>query len=185
VAAPSAVLTAIVSGLQTLLGARVSVSKNDGELGDDGKEFLAFKSPGVIVACIGVPRVDDHQKWGDARFVAFCHARAANVTAQQTTVGDVAMDLGAVVTGHLAGNNTWGGAARSTPHDIRLSNMFDNKLAQKGLRIWAVSWMQKVDLPSQVDESLLERLAAITHTFAMGDDATPDVSLEVEFPEDP
>lgn len=209
--APSLVLKCIAATLSASLGSGFSVAVHDGDLGADGKEFVTLKSPGVLVACLGWPKLTDEDSGSAAvlaRFVAFCHARLpdAGADAPETgrTSGMVCMDLAHVVTG-IVRTSMWptaddadppseptaGGAAEA----IRATNEFTNALAQKGIRVWPVQWLQRVELEPETDAADLNRLAGIDIHIAVVDESNPDddefeddtadESASVDFPEAP
>lgn len=195
--APSTVLSSIVTTLRTRLGAGFTVKTHDGALGADGKDKVTFDSPGVLVTCLGWPSLaEDDGPPGTVRahFVAFCHARAADSANGQVTSGMVAMDLAHVVTG-IVRTERWG-VPPTTVKDaekLRASNEFSNALDQKGIRVWAVQWLQEVELELEVDTETLNRLAGITMKFAVVDEGNPDDNefeddtsdeqADVDFPE--
>lgn len=171
--APSALLGTVVSTLRTALGSGVlDVRDSGGEfLAVGGKDEFAAKSPGVLVACIGMPsevEFDTGPACMHMLFVAACHARAPKlVDAQMKEASNVALDLAGSVAA-IVHKQRWGGLAQGPARRLRLSNEFDRELKQKGVYVWLVTWLQAIELDAALNAPTLVALTSIHHTFGMG-----------------
>ena len=197
----------VTATMASVLGTRLSTASVDtrafdGKFGGDGKDFTTVKAPGVLIACLGWDEVDDQVPVEiDARFFAVCIARttaAADVSGDpRKRPADVAADLATIVA-RIVHVERWvdaddAPAAIGRARKIRASNDYTNALTAKGHSAWAVTWTQRVQLDGVPGAAELTNLSTIMFTLAMGPDgtlaeqladATPDISIQVDLPED-
>jgi hypothetical protein len=186
-----------------LATAAVDVRSFDGRFGtSDGKNTVTVKAPGVLVAMLGFDEEDDQDPIEvTGKFFAACITRtpsAAVVDGPIRPPSDVCSDLASLVL-RIVKSERWkdtdgmpvciGRAQRA-----RAGNDYTNALTDKGHSAWAVTWNQRFQLDADISDAELVRLRRIFYTLAMGpgdtldeqlENDTPDIDIQVEFPEDP
>jgi hypothetical protein len=180
-AEPSAVLDDIVSSLQSLLGANVSVKAHRGNF--EGKDIVTTRHAAVLVACTSLdidPECDWEPPVANGQFVAFVFAK---VDAHPKSKYDIAMDLAALIASHVK-RSPWlddDGIVRRAER-IRVLNLHSREHLQDGLSIWSVTWTQQVELTPVDNDGVLNLLGEIRTTFVISDDeAVPTISHEADF----
>jgi len=203
VTALSHVTATMASVLRTrLAAASIDTRSFDGRFGADGKDHITVNAPAVLVACLGFEELDDQLPIEvDAKFFAVCITRATDAAVvagdPRRTPADVAGDLAALVM-RIVMVERWVDAD-DMPTTIgrakraRASNDYTNALTAKGHSAWAVTWTQRVRLDGEPDAAEIVNLSTIMFTLAMGPgetlaeqiaNATPDISIQVDLPED-
>jgi hypothetical protein len=166
VTAPSAMVDAVVTGLSDALGSEITVRKHSGKFGADGKEWTTVRTPGILVTSVGAPTIDDavYPPVATLQMVAFCIVKLPKDGDSET---DVASDMAATVS-VLALNRNWG-VGYKTGLRASFRNEYTDKLSDKGLTIWSVTWQQPIELdPESAQVALLQRLSRIRFSFVAG-----------------
>ncbi|MDH4122376.1 MAG: hypothetical protein OEV94_11805 [Deltaproteobacteria bacterium] len=124
---------------------------HDGRFNLDNLKTLATKTPALLAACLGIPKIE-MQSQGDYRLTAqwavFVLGKdlPAAGGAAKTGRGAAALALAQAVLLTTAGNR-WGAANTQAPTDLKAENLFSAPADQAaGLALWAVSWRQTVEV---------------------------------------
>lgn len=160
----------------------VSVDVHGGQFTLAELARVGAKSPSIRVACLGVKgatldggiRVAAEVQWG-----AFVIVRGTSITGRDEAALAVVNSLLKVVPG-----NRWDtDLANSPPIGIRGDNLYSSELDSKGLAMWAVTWMQKVDI-IELTLADLANFATIVTEYDMVDDVEQvDARDKVELPQ--
>lgn len=131
----------------------VHVKTHGGPLMVETIKDIAVRAPAIVVACLGIPRMNRQGTVvsAEAVFGAFCitEDKAKNLRDAEALV------LVESVMAELQSNN-WGGTASSAPRDAVATNLYSTQLDNEGICLWGVRWRQLVDLerniPSTYDD---------------------------------
>lgn len=183
---PSVLLDNIASVLVTELGSAVAanaVQVVDGEYGTDEKllkSFVTIPTPGVLVTMLGFSLVENSMKplLAKGHFVAFCLAKLPKKP-EKDSRGDVAADLASVVF-LTAYEQLWNSKASKRAEKLRVFNLHGDELAEQGVSIWAVHWLQDFEVTKETVAAALNKLRKIRITFEMGDANTEDEEAQVD-----
>lgn len=180
-AEPSSILANIVGSLQTLIGNTIQVKAHDGNF--EGKEQYSSRHATILVACTSLgldPESQDYEPpTAIAQFTAFIISKQP---AHPKTRGSVAMDIAALIAGHVRRSflDIDGVVRRS--ENIRVINLHTRETLQDGLSIWSVNWSNLVSLTPANNNGVLNYLDEIRNTISLSDDPdVPTVGWEVDF----
>lgn len=179
---PAAMLDAVAARMRTRLGSAVAeVRVIDATFADDLTDYLTVRSPGVLLTCVSIPVVEGGQQpmKVEPTWLAICVARLPRLSQGESSRGDVAMNLSAVVA-MMVEREMWNGQANRCARRIHCVNEHSKELAQKGVSMWTVTWLQQIEITPADEDDALEELGRIRLTFEMGDGQTPDAEAEQE-----
>jgi hypothetical protein len=130
----------ILAGIPTL----GSCQTFGGRLAQGDIKRFAMKSPAVLVACLGIPSIQDD---GGGEIDAVCTWGAFVVTTDRP---QLPRDTGALAIvaalATLIPNNYWDGKATGIPEKIKGDNLYNGSIDGAGVALWVVTWQQKTTL---------------------------------------
>ena len=159
----------------------VEVSEHGGAFTAEDIRRYAKKAPAVIVACIGVPQIKFQGTVVAAfpTFEVFCLSSHTSSRQNRDTAAWLLAESVAVETV----NNTWDGAADSTPKNLSAANRYSVPLDKLGVGLWSVRWEQQVDLDRNA-VATLDDFLTMESTYDIGQtDDTVDTTDITELPQ--
>lgn len=190
---PSHVLDAIVRGFKAQLidegQPKVYAAVIDDATLGDITEYNTVPTPSILLSSTGIVLVPEEPGLVEVHLIARCVARLSekpgNPSQDIRSRGDVAFNLAGFVVRSLDDGTAWlddGGLAieKKRAERVQARNLGSRALASKGLCMWVVSWQQQFQIAAEDVPSILHSFKHLSMTFQVGDDATPDISAELE-----
>jgi hypothetical protein len=120
------------------------VDIHDGRFDEAELKRWAVRTPAVRIGILGIPEMsyDTGQLAAEVEWGAFI------VTKDSATLkrGAAALVMVEALLGVVTPEQRWGDTAAHAPKDIKAANLYQGKLDQQGVAIWAVTWRQSYDV---------------------------------------